>query len=151
MMLITYTLIEYSRLHAMTIMSPSTCSQALSKGISLHAVTFMLREVDLPVMLIVDLSLARVVQHSPFQFHTYAYTVEVISQSSLTSTWSSLRPWPLRKQIWNPPFGAAMSTTCLSCGPMVTAPLKAFLYTSTCKDQVSSSWWRLKQMAPCCS
>ena len=79
MMLITYTLIEYSRLHAMTIMSPSTCSQALSKGISLHAVTFMLREVDLPVMLIVDLSLARVVQHSPFQFHAYAYTVEVFS------------------------------------------------------------------------
>ena len=80
MMLITYTLIEYSRLHAMTIMSPSTCSQALSKGISLHAVTFMLREVDLPVRLIVDLSLARVVQHSPFQFHIYAYTVEVFSQ-----------------------------------------------------------------------
>ena len=29
-------------------------------------------------MLIVDLSLARVVQHSPFQFHAHAYTVEVI-------------------------------------------------------------------------
>ena len=44
--------------------------------------TIMLREVDLPVMLIVDLSLARVVQHSPFQFHAYAYTVEVISHVS---------------------------------------------------------------------
>ena len=39
----------------------------------------MLREVDLPVMLIVDLSLARVVQYSPFQFHAFAYAVQVIS------------------------------------------------------------------------
>ena len=39
----------------------------------------MLREVDLPVMLIVDLNLARVVQYSPFQFHAFAYAVQVIS------------------------------------------------------------------------
>ena len=34
------------------------------------------------VMLIVDLSLARVVQHSPFQFYGFAYTVQaqVVSQ-----------------------------------------------------------------------
>jgi hypothetical protein len=33
-------------------------------------ITIMLREVS--VMLIVDLSLASVVQHSPFQFHAFA-------------------------------------------------------------------------------
>ena len=38
---------------------------------------------SLPVMLIMDLSLARVVQHSPFQFYAFAYTVQarVVSQT----------------------------------------------------------------------
>ena len=44
-----------------------------SKGTSLCAVTFMLRSsLDLPVTLIVDLSLASVIQYSPFQFHAFA-------------------------------------------------------------------------------
>ena len=50
---------------------------------SLHAVIFMFEDVDLPVMLIVDLSLASVVQHSPFQFHAFAYAVQVISVPEL--------------------------------------------------------------------
>ena len=66
----------------------STCTchdhHKSSHRTSLHAVTFMLREVDLPVMLIVDLSLARVVQHSPFQFHAFAYAVQVISVLELS-------------------------------------------------------------------
>ena len=44
----------------------------------------MFGDVDLPVMLIVDLSLASVVQHSPFQFHALAYTVQVISVPELS-------------------------------------------------------------------
>ena len=46
----------------------------------MHAViSSMLRIVDLPVVLIliVDLSLARVVQYLPFQFHAFAYAVHV--------------------------------------------------------------------------
>ena len=70
----------------MTIMSPSTCT-------SLRAVTFMLSEVYLylvPVMLIVDLNLAKVVQHSPFPVSCLCLrsnTVQVISvpKSSLRS------------------------------------------------------------------
>jgi hypothetical protein len=42
----------------------------LSQGTSLHAVTIMLREVS--VMLIVGLNLASVVQYL-FQFHAFAY------------------------------------------------------------------------------
>ena len=38
----------------------------------------MLR-VDLAVMLIMDLSLVIVAQHSPFQFHGFAYAVQVTS------------------------------------------------------------------------
>lgn len=52
--------------------------------ISLHAVTFMLRKVDLSVMLIVDLTLITVVQHSPFQFHGFAYAIQVISVPKLS-------------------------------------------------------------------
>ena len=44
----------------------------------------MLREVDLPVMLIVDLSLASVVLHSPFLCHAFAYTGQVISEPELS-------------------------------------------------------------------
>ena len=51
------------------LMSPSTCGQ----GTSLHTVTIMLREVCHAMMLIVDLSLTRVIQHSPFQFDAFAY------------------------------------------------------------------------------
>ena len=49
-----------------------------------QVVIFMLRDVHLPVMLIVDLSLAIVVQHSPFQFHALAYTVRGISVPELS-------------------------------------------------------------------
>ena len=62
-------------MHVMTIMSPSTCS----KGTSLHAVTFMLREVDLLSDVKCGPELARVVQHSPFQFYAFVCTVQVIS------------------------------------------------------------------------
>ena len=55
----------------MTIMSPSSHHRT-----SLHAVIFMFGDVHLPVTLIVDLSLASVVQHSPFQFHALAYAVQ---------------------------------------------------------------------------
>ena len=60
----------------MTIMSPGTCTQCLRvKPPCSHLYA---QELYLPVMLIVDLSLVRVVQHSPFQFHAFAYTVQVI-------------------------------------------------------------------------
>ena len=67
-------------MHAMTITSPSTCSQALYKPPWHDAVTFMLSEVYLPVMLIVD-------PHEPcqcspahlFQLYAFAYTVQVTS------------------------------------------------------------------------
>ena len=63
-MLITYT--TFSSLHAMT-MSPRTGPEE----ISLRAMqsSSCSGKWSLPVMLIVDLSLARVVQHSPFQFY----------------------------------------------------------------------------------
>ena len=56
-------------------MSPSL---AIDKPSS---VIFMFGDVDIPEMLIVDLNLARVVQHSPFQFHALAYAVQAISCS----------------------------------------------------------------------
>ena len=56
----------------MTIMSPGTCSQCL--GVKPPCSHLHAQELYLPVILIVD----RVVQHSPFQFHAFAYTVQVI-------------------------------------------------------------------------
>ena len=50
----------------------------------LHAVIFMFGDVDLPVMLIADLSLDSVVQHSPFRFYALAYAVQVISVPELS-------------------------------------------------------------------
>ena len=44
----------------------------------------MLRKVDLSVMLIVDLTLIIVVEHSPFQFHGFAYAIQVISVPKLS-------------------------------------------------------------------
>ena len=62
-------------------MSPNTCSQALRGQASLSCQHY------LPVVLIADLSLTRVVQHSPvhlFQFHAFAYTVQFISVPELS-------------------------------------------------------------------
>ena len=53
-------------MHAMTIISPSSYLQSGPVATSFHAVTFMLRKVDLPEILIVDLSFPSVVQRSPF-------------------------------------------------------------------------------------
>ncbi len=47
----------------------TTCTEPGDKPPCSHHI--MLREVS--VMLIVDLNLAIVVQHSPFQFHAFAY------------------------------------------------------------------------------
>ena len=61
------------------IMSPSSHHRT-----SLHAVILMFGEVDLPVMLIMDPSLASLVQHSPFQFHALAYTGHLSAQAALS-------------------------------------------------------------------
>ena len=75
-MLITYTI--FSSLHAMTT-SPRTGPE----GISLRAMqsSSCSGKWSLPVMLVVDLSLARVVQHSPFQL--YALPTLQLSQRSI--------------------------------------------------------------------
>ena len=68
----------------MTIMSPSTCSLALRglikppqrPGYEASHILACSGKWSLPVMLIVDLSLA-IVQHSPFQFYAFAYTTSL--------------------------------------------------------------------------
>jgi hypothetical protein len=70
-------------------MSPSV--PVLSQGTSLHAVIIMLREVS--VMLIVDLSLASMVQHSPFQFHAFSYTQQCRYRSSAKLSFRSCAVW----------------------------------------------------------
>ena len=60
-------------------MSPGTCSQALSGDIKASMQSSSCSgKWSLPVMLIVDLSLARVVQHSPFPALCLAYTRVVL-------------------------------------------------------------------------
>ena len=69
----------YPSLHIVTIMSLTWVPGCCTQRASLHAVTSMLRKLDLPVMinLIVDLNLAGVVQYSPLQFHAFAYAIHV--------------------------------------------------------------------------
>ena len=63
-------------------MSPSTCTEPGDKPLACsdhHA-----QEVS--VMLLVDLSLASVVQHSPFQYHAFAYRYRSSTKVSFRSS-----------------------------------------------------------------
>ena len=52
----------------------------------------MLREVE-SASDVVDLSLARVVQHSPFQFYAFAYTVQARVVSQIACTYGAVRAY----------------------------------------------------------
>ena len=83
----------------------------MHEGTSLHAVTFMLKEVDLPVMLIVD----RVVQHSPFQFHAFGYTHLSVPIARMHYLTRSKFNYLLTEMIIPQTYNTYKTTFCLLC------------------------------------
>ena len=90
----------------------------------------MLMEVDLATskLYVVDLSLSRVVRHSPFQFHAFAYTVCVYAHDDhylARSKFNSLLTEMITPQIYiHTSINTYKTASCLSCirGSLRLAP-----------------------------